>query len=167
VNEKRCRPPLPEAEVKTIVEVSVLPVKPTGKIEFESTQTSATTREQIELPDIRRSLTRRFLVGYSEESLLTTSGEAVLQNQLAIRRIHDATADGPCDELHEHKGVRIEYKNFPLSIFLLLVDERAASSRVLLPKMQWNSARKWELYRMSTQQLETLKVRVWCLQSFN
>ncbi len=62
VNEKRCRPPLPESEVRTIVgSIGSKPVKPAGKIEFPETpaqpQVISPIVEQLETESINPSET--------------------------------------------------------------------------------------------------------------
>src|SRR5882762_1478313 len=55
VNEKRCRPPLPEAEVKTIVgSVGSYAVKPTGKIEFPEQTSTPVQPELIVVPKLNQ-----------------------------------------------------------------------------------------------------------------
>jgi hypothetical protein len=126
VNEKRCRPPLPDAEVKTIVgSIGSYAVKPTGKIEFDSTQAQTTAPGQIELPDIPK-------IAYPAFPGWIFGGIPAFDKWVKpFCKINSRYAEYMMLPLMvlvmnymSTKGVRIEYKNFPLSIFLLLVGRK-------------------------------------------
>ncbi len=123
VNEKRCRPPLPDSEVKTIADsVGGYAVKESGAIVFPEPQQATSG---IELPNIQVPPYPVFpswvfggIPAYDKWvkpfcKLNSRYSEYMMLPLMALIMNYMST-----------KGVRIEYKTFPLSIFLLLVGRK-------------------------------------------
>jgi hypothetical protein len=122
VNEKRCRPLLPDHEVRTIADsVGGYAVKESGSIVFaEPQQTAEVALPHIQVPPypVFPSWVFGGIPAYDKWvkpfcKLNSRYAEYMMLPLMALIMNYMGT-----------KGVRIEYKTFPLSIFLLLVGRK-------------------------------------------
>jgi len=121
VNQKRCRPPLPESEVRTIANsIGRYAVKESGKLEFAQTPQTETEIPKIEVPPYPKFPSWVFpgCVPYDKWvkpfcDVNSRYPEYMMLPLMVLIMNYLST-----------QGVRIEYKGFPLSIYLLLVGRK-------------------------------------------